>query len=96
MAALIVYGRSVGASLLTRQLWTWALLMGAMGFLLPGVDNSAHIGGFAGGWLTATLYLPRVGRTSSPASTFLALGLLAATALAFLLPVPLRLLGLAG
>jgi rhomboid protease GluP len=95
MAALIVYGRTIGASLLTRQLWTWAILMGAMGFLLAGVDNVAHIGGFAGGWATATLYKSRLGRPDGPASTFLALGLLALTTLSFVLAGAIALLRLA-
>jgi hypothetical protein len=87
MAALIVYGRAVGASLLTRQIWTWAIVMGAMGFLLAGVDNMAHIGGFAGGWLTASIYRSRLGRPDGPASTLLAWGLLGLTGAAFVLTV---------
>ena len=31
---------------------------GAMGFILPGVDNAAHIGGFAGGYLAGRLLDP--------------------------------------
>lgn len=53
MAALIVYGRATGQTMMTRQLVTWAVVLGAMGFLLPGVDNFAHVGGFAGGWISA-------------------------------------------
>jgi rhomboid protease GluP len=85
MAALIVYGRAVGASLMTRQLWTWALVMGFMGFLMPGVDNLAHVGGFAGGYLAASLYRTKVGRPDGSGSTLLALGLLLLTLAGFAL-----------
>jgi rhomboid protease GluP len=86
-AALIVYGRVIGASLLTRQIWQWAIILGIMGFLLPGVDNYAHVGGFVGGWIAATLYRGSLGRPTGPRTTILALLLMAATALAFALSV---------
>jgi rhomboid protease GluP len=53
LAALIVYGRRVNHSMLTTQVWQWALIMFVMGFLMPSVNNWAHAGGFAGGWLVA-------------------------------------------
>jgi len=54
LAALIVYGRRVGHSALTAQVWQWALILFVMGFVLRGVNNWAHAGGFAGGWLAST------------------------------------------
>lgn len=83
MGALIVYGNAVGASLMTRQIRTWAIVILAMGFLMPGVDNLAHIGGFAGGWLAATVYRPHLGRKEGRASGLLAAGLAALTVLGF-------------
>jgi rhomboid protease GluP len=80
-AALIVYGRSVGEMHITRQLWQWAIILGVMGFLIPGVDNLAHIGGFAGGWVTATVLRPRGG--GGRGVLLLALALLALTLLGF-------------
>jgi rhomboid protease GluP len=53
LAALIVYGRKRGGSAMTMQLWQWAVIMFAMGFVMSGVNNWAHLGGFAGGWVTA-------------------------------------------
>jgi len=53
LAALIVYGQKRGQSMLTQQLWQWAIILGIFGFLMPGVNNWAHGGGFAGGWLAA-------------------------------------------
>ena len=32
--------------------------LGSMGFILPGVDNAAHVGGFAGGYLAGRLLDP--------------------------------------
>ena len=53
LAALIVYGRRAGSAMLSSQVWQWAILMFVMGFLMPSVNNWAHAGGFAGGWLAA-------------------------------------------
>ena len=55
LAALIVYGRRRGSSLVTRQLWQWAIILGVFGFLMPGINNWAHGGGFAAGWVGARL-----------------------------------------
>ena len=53
LAALIVYGRRRGSSLVTQQLWQWAIILGVFGFVMPGINNWAHGGGFAAGWLAA-------------------------------------------
>jgi rhomboid protease GluP len=55
LAALIVYGRKRGNSMMSTQLWQWALILGVFGFIMPGVNNWAHGGGFAGGWVAAHL-----------------------------------------
>ena len=85
MAALIVYGRAVGHSMLTRQVWQWALILGALGFILPGVDNFAHLGGFAGGWITASAFQTRIGRPDGRGTTLFALLLLVLTLFGFLM-----------
>lgn len=87
MAALIVYGRHVGESLVTRQLWTWAIILGAMGFLFPGVDNFAHVGGFAGGWITASIFRPSIGRPDGRGIAGFALVLAILTVAGFVLSV---------
>jgi rhomboid protease GluP len=83
MAALIVYGRAVGASTMTRQIIQWAVILGAMGFLMRGVDNFAHIGGFLGGWIMATIYRPQIGRAEGRGTTLTALVLIAITGISF-------------
>ncbi len=53
LAALIYYGRRTGNRYIKSQTWGWLLPLIAFGFLVPNVDNWAHFGGFAGGWLLA-------------------------------------------
>ena len=55
LAALIVYGRRRGSSMMSQQLWQWAIALFVLGILLPNVNNWAHAGGFAGGWVGAHL-----------------------------------------
>ncbi len=55
MAALIVYGRKRGSSVITQQLWGYVIMIGILGFVMPGVNNWAHGGGFVGGWIIAHL-----------------------------------------
>jgi rhomboid protease GluP len=40
------------------QAMNYALMMGLMGFIMPGVDNYAHLGGFGGGYLTGRILDP--------------------------------------
>ena len=56
LAAAIAYGRRAGAQLFTRQFLQWAGLLFVMGFVLPGVDNWAHGGGFIGGYAAAYVF----------------------------------------
>jgi rhomboid protease GluP len=80
LSALIVYGRRRGSSMLTTQLWQWAVLMFAMGFFMSGVNNWAHAGGFGGGWVTAEAMRFSDEKRESPRVQVLALALLALTA----------------
>jgi rhomboid protease GluP len=79
LAALIVYGRRRHISLLTQQLWQWAILMFAFGFFMSGVNNWAHAGGFAGGWLAAEAMSFSDEKRETPAIQVLALALLGLT-----------------
>ena len=55
LAALIVYGRRRGSSVMTQQLWQYAIILGVFGFVMPNINNWAHGGGFAAGWIAAQL-----------------------------------------
>lgn len=83
LAALIVYGRKTGSSMLTQQLWQWALILGVFGFIVPSVNNWAHGGGFVGGWVAAYLMGSSDERRESSAVLFTALALILITSLGF-------------
>jgi rhomboid protease GluP len=55
LGALIAYGRRTHQTFVTQQLWMSALMMFVFGFLMSGVNNWAHAGGFAAGFLAAEL-----------------------------------------
>ena len=66
LGAMVYYGRRVGSSTVGCQAWYYAVFMLAFGFLMPGrVDNWAHIGGFAGGYLGGMLVDPRQPETGN-------------------------------
>ena len=80
LAALIVYGRKRGSSVMTQQLWQWAIILGIFGFLVPAVNNWAHGGGFAAGWVTAQMMGFNDEQRESSAVMLIALGLIVVTA----------------
>jgi rhomboid protease GluP len=53
LGALVWYGRRAGSSMVGRQAGSYAVALIVFGFVMSGVDNWAHLGGFAGGWLAA-------------------------------------------
>jgi rhomboid protease GluP len=53
IGALLAYGHRTGSSMARSQAMTYVLMLGVYGFILPGIDNYAHAGGFAGGYLAA-------------------------------------------
>jgi rhomboid protease GluP len=58
LGAAVYYGRRTGSSHASRIGLQYALIMGVFGLIFPGVDNYAHAGGFAGGYLTSMLLDP--------------------------------------
>lgn len=58
LGALVYYGRRSGSRMIGSEALTYALMLGVFGFVMPGVDNYAHAGGFGGGYLTAQLLDP--------------------------------------
>ncbi len=53
LGALVYSGRRGGSSLISQQAKNYAVILAIFGFLLPGIDNWAHGGGFLGGYLMA-------------------------------------------
>lgn len=51
LGALVYYGRRTGSSMVHREALQYAVILFIFGFIMTGVDNYAHAGGFAGGFL---------------------------------------------
>jgi len=58
LGALVHYGRKSGSSLIRGQALNYAIILFVMGFVLRGVDNFAHAGGFAGGYAASAFFNP--------------------------------------
>jgi rhomboid protease GluP len=58
LGALVHYGRMSGSSLIRGQAVQYATILFAAGLIMPGVDNLAHAGGFAGGYVASAFFNP--------------------------------------
>jgi rhomboid protease GluP len=59
LGAMVHYGRSgAGSSFVQSTAMRYALILFVFGLIMPGVDNFAHAGGFAGGYLTSAFLKP--------------------------------------
>jgi rhomboid protease GluP len=58
LGALVHYGRVSGSSLIRGQATQYALILFLFGLFMPGIDNFAHAGGFAGGYATSAFFNP--------------------------------------
>lgn len=85
LAAAIVYGRQQGSSLFTRQFLQWAVIMFIFGLFVGGIDNWAHAGGFAGGYVTAYAFSRSSGEGEGLGTYVLAAGCILLTLLSFAL-----------
>jgi rhomboid protease GluP len=88
LGAMVCYGRARGGwfgMAVFRQYGQWALLLLVFGFLMPGVNNLAHVGGFAGGYVAALALGHGERAAERGAHGVLAGGALALTGVAFAL-----------
>jgi len=53
LGALVHYGRRGGSSLVGGQALQYALVLFVFGLMMSGIDNYAHAGGFAGGYVAS-------------------------------------------
>lgn len=86
MGAIIAQGKKRGGYLgahLVRQLGVWAILMIAMGFIIPGVSNSAHIGGVITGGVLGLLMPYRDSALSAKGYRIAGAGILGICAVSF-------------
>jgi rhomboid protease GluP len=58
LGAVVLYGQRSGSGMARREGLQYALMLGVFGLIMPGIDNWAHAGGFAGGWLMAKILDP--------------------------------------
>jgi rhomboid protease GluP len=58
VGALVHYGGKSGSSLIRGEATRLAIMFIVMGFIMSGVDNYAHIGGYAGGYAASALLNP--------------------------------------
>jgi membrane associated rhomboid family serine protease len=88
LGALVFYGKSRGGTFgvaIMRQYGHWALILFVLGFLMPGVDNFAHAGGFAGGFLAGAALGSSDRRPERVADALLALVAIGVTVASFAL-----------
>jgi rhomboid protease GluP len=62
--ALIAYSQRAGTTHVGQQVWRWVIMFVVIGLLIPMIDNWAHLGGFAGGYLASRWLDPLKDETS--------------------------------
>ncbi len=95
IGALVYYGRRSGSRAIGAQAWTYAISTLVFGFVMPGIDNFAHVGGFVGGYLAARALDPlKAERGDHQALALILLVLTGASVVASLVvPIPAGLAG---
>lgn len=58
IGALLYYGRRGGSRMIGEAAKRWAIGGLVFGFVVPGIDNWAHLGGLAGGYVAARILDP--------------------------------------
>lgn len=89
IGAVLYYGRRTGSRHVGDQAKSWIIGFLVMGFLIPVIDNWAHIGGLGGGYLCSKVLDPLYPERLD--HLLIALGLLAATAIALVISIVLAL-----
>ncbi len=59
LLALTIGRQNMAMRALRTQLIYWLIYIGVMGFLMPGIDNMAHLGGFVSGFALGKLMIDR-------------------------------------
>ncbi len=95
LGALVHYGRRGGSSLVGGQALQYAVVLFVFGLIMPGgIDNYAHAGGFAGGYLASRWLDPlareRMDHLAGAALCIVLTGLAIVASLVMVLPELLR------
>jgi rhomboid protease GluP len=85
LGALLHYGRKSGSRLIHSTALNYVLILFVMGLFMRGVDNTAHLGGFLGGYGMSALFNPLTREKGD--HLIIALVLIAATFLALVYSV---------
>jgi rhomboid protease GluP len=85
LGALVHYGRISGSNLTYSTALRYAVILFVFGLIMPGVDNTAHAGGFIGGYATSAFFNPMTRERGD--HLIVAIACLAATLLAILFSV---------
>jgi rhomboid protease GluP len=88
LGALVAFGRKRGGvfgRVVLRQYGQWALVLFVLGFFMQGVNNWAHAGGFAGGFLSGLALSLAERRRETGLDKLLAATAVALTAVGFVL-----------
>ena len=88
LGAMLAYTRRHRSSLgdlASRQVLQWAVILLLFGFMTPGVNNLAHLGGFASGYLLGQRLPAAAERPASRLEQLVALGLVGLTGMGFVL-----------
>jgi rhomboid protease GluP len=90
LGAMVAFGQKRGGtfgSMVLRQYGQWALLLFIMGFLMPGVNNIAHAGGFVGGFAAGLVLALAERRAETAFDQLLATACIVLTLLGFALAI---------
>jgi rhomboid protease GluP len=90
LGALVAFGQKRGGTfgaMVLRQYGQWALVLFVLGFLMPGVNNIAHAGGFVGGFAVGLLLALAEHRSETGLDQVLAATAIGLTLLSFVLAV---------
>jgi rhomboid protease GluP len=85
LGALLAYGHRSGSGLVRSYAMSNVMMLLFMGFLIPGIDNYAHLGGFGGGYVVARALDPLKAERIDHLA--IAVGLLAASVLSVIASV---------
>ncbi len=90
LGAMVAYSRRTGSGVVGRTAWSYAIYMIVFGFLMRGVDNAAHVGGFAAGFLAGYLLDPRRQETGNHlvGAVVCIAATVAAVAASLVIPIP--------
>lgn len=87
LLALTVGRRTAGMQMLRTNLIKWLIYIAVLGFMFPGIDNLAHIGGFVAGFILGRIMTQRPPSSATERKQAYALGWAAGLAVALSIAV---------